>query len=100
MRARRTVRLLLLALAIYAIAAVSAVSAAAALAPSRTQPLRTTVVPPAPAAVVVKTAAVLPGASYPWVYPVWTGTGVVTRLGTTASLGDAPVQPPAWIPIA
>lgn len=53
---------------------------------------------PAPAAApATKTAAMLPGGTYPWVQPIWqtvNGVVVVTLPQTT---GTADTQPPAWV---
>lgn len=48
--------------------------------------------------VVVKTVASLPGARYPWVYPLWVRKGdAVQPVLLRNAAGDPTVQPPMWI---
>ena len=97
----RTIRLTFVLLVAFATLALLAASAAAGPGPVKTPPVRKQITTPVPAsAVVPKTAAMLPGAVYPWVQPHFVRVGGVRlailphaiHLATTT-------QPPAWIHI-
>jgi hypothetical protein len=46
---------------------------------------------------VVKTAAMLPGAAYPWVQPVWRTVHGVVIVTLPRVIVTANTQPPAWV---
>lgn len=75
----RTIRLTFVVLVAFATLALLAASAAAGPGPARSPTVRKQVPTPVPAsAIVAKTAAMLPGAAYPWVQPHFTRVGDVT----------------------
>ena len=97
----RTIRLTCVLLVAFAMLARLAASASAGPGPRKAPTVRKQTPTPVPAsAIVPKTAAMLPGAVYPWVQPHFVRVGGVLlasplhaiRLSTTT-------QPPAWIRI-
>ncbi|HZQ89933.1 MAG TPA: hypothetical protein VFA42_07985 [Gaiellaceae bacterium] len=97
----RTTLVMFVHLVAFAALAVLVSAAAAMPVPGRPTPTSTThATKPVPARVVApKTAAMLPGSTYPWVYPVWARVGgiLLPTLSRTIQVGNA--QPPVWIPI-
>jgi len=99
MRTKHPMLVLLVAFATF----VSCVATAAAWpGPRWPIPPRTThVTKTVPASVIVpKTAAMLPGAAYPWVQPTWIHVGGVLMPTVSRAMPAGTTQPPAWIPIA
>jgi hypothetical protein len=92
-------KLVLLVLVALAALAVFVTTAAAAPGP-RLRGLVPT--PPAPkpvpaAALVPKTAAMLPGSAYPWVQPIWQTIDGVVVVTLPRTIATANTQPPAWV---
>jgi hypothetical protein len=76
------------------------VSTAAAAPGHRRLPQTTTthVAKPIPAAdLVAKAAAMLPGATYPWVQPIWRTVHGVVIVTLPRTIVTANTQPPAWV---
>jgi hypothetical protein len=73
----------------------------AAAAPGRGPRLSTATTPaakPVPAAdLVPKTTAMLPGAAYPWVQPIWQTVDGVVVVTLPRTVATANTQPPAWV---
>ena len=98
----RTIRLTLVLLVAFATLAVLAASAAGGLGPRGPSPtVRDQTAAPVPASAIVrKTAAMLPGSTYPWVQPHWVRVGGVSLASLPRSIRlSTTTQPPEWIHI-
>ncbi len=96
MRTKRLMFVLVVAFATLAYASVAAAESGPIRPPHKTTPVTKQV--PA-SAIVPKTVAMLPGANYPWVQPIWTRVDGVLLPVLPHRIQVAFTQPPASTPI-